>query len=150
MPRTSDHPRTLFSLVLARIRVTSSACLGRYFYDSKTAELYLYYNGTGTPPPEVVVPTLSDMIVVKGTKEAPAHNITIGPGIQVILPTAPAVSNEGGSSPLLALVLAVSWPWFRRGARWNRLGETVKTRKKREKTGRKWARYSLKGVKEGS
>ena len=82
MPRTSDHPRTLFSLVLARIRVTSSACLGRYFYDSKTAELYLYYNGTGTPPPEVVVPTLSDMIVVKGTKEAPAHNITIGPGIQ--------------------------------------------------------------------
>ena len=55
--------------------------MGRYFYDSKTAELYLYYNGTGTPPPEVVVPTLSDMIVVKGTKEAPAHNITIGPGI---------------------------------------------------------------------
>ena len=31
--------------------------------------------------------------------------------IQVILPTAPGVSNEGGSSPLLALLLAVSWPW---------------------------------------
>ena len=30
---------------------------------------------------------------------------------QVILPTAPAASNEGGSSPLLALVPAVSWPW---------------------------------------
>ena len=30
---------------------------------------------------------------------------------QVILPTAPAVSNEGGSSPLLALAPAVSWPW---------------------------------------
>ena len=26
-------------------------------------------------------------------------------------------------------------PGFRLGARWNRLGETVKTRKKREKTG---------------
>ena len=41
-------------------------------------------------------------------------------------------------------------PGFRLGARWNRLGETVKTRKKREKTGKKWARYGLKRVKEGS
>ena len=30
---------------------------------------------------------------------------------QVILPTASGVSNEGWSSPLLALVPAVSWPW---------------------------------------
>ena len=30
---------------------------------------------------------------------------------QVILPAAPGVSNEGGSSPLLALAPAVSWPW---------------------------------------
>ena len=41
-------------------------------------------------------------------------------------------------------------PGFRLGACWNRLGETVKTRKKRGKTGKKWARYGLKGVKEGS
>ena len=41
-------------------------------------------------------------------------------------------------------------PGFRLAARWNRLGETVKTRKKREKTGEKWARYGLKRVKEGS
>ena len=41
-------------------------------------------------------------------------------------------------------------PGFRLAARWNRLVETVKTRKKREKTGRKWARYSLRSVKEGS
>ena len=39
-------------------------------------------------------------------------------------------------------------PGFRLGARWNRLVETVKTRKKREKTGKKWARYGLKRVKE--
>ena len=32
-------------------------------------------------------------------------------GEQVILPTAPGVSNEGGSSELLALAPAVSWPW---------------------------------------
>ena len=32
---------------------------------------------------------------------------------------------------------------FRLGARWNRLVETVKTRKKRGKTGKKWARYGL-------
>ena len=41
-------------------------------------------------------------------------------------------------------------PGFRLGACWNRLVETVKTRKKREKTGKKWARYGLKGVKDGS
>ena len=41
-------------------------------------------------------------------------------------------------------------PGFRLGARWTRLVETVKTRKKREKTGKKWARYGLKNVKEGS
>ena len=37
-------------------------------------------------------------------------------------------------------------PGFRLGARWNRLIETVKTRKKREKTEKKWARYGLKRV----
>ena len=41
-------------------------------------------------------------------------------------------------------------PGFRLGARWNRLGETVKTRKKRGKAGKKWARYSLRSVKDGS
>eukprot|EP01045_Picozoa_sp_COSAG04_P022115 COSAG04_NODE_2456_length_4092_cov_3.629101_2_plen_306_part_00 len=41
-------------------------------------------------------------------------------------------------------------PGFRLAALWNRLVETVKTRKKREKTGEKWARYGLKGVKDGS
>ena len=57
---------------------------------------------------------------------------------KVILPTASGVSNEGGSSPLLVPLPAVSWPWgVRLGARWNRLGETVNTRKKREKTEQK-------------
>ena len=41
-------------------------------------------------------------------------------------------------------------PGFRLGARWNRLVKTVKTRKKREKTGKKWARYGLKNVNQGS
>ena len=38
-------------------------------------------------------------------------NNTTPAGSQVILPTAPGVSNEGGSSELLALAPAVSWPW---------------------------------------
>ena len=41
-------------------------------------------------------------------------------------------------------------PEFRLAARWNRLVETVKTRKKWGKTGKKWARYGLKRVKVGS
>ena len=38
-------------------------------------------------------------------------------------------------------------PGFRFWARWNRLGEAVKMHKKREFSGKKWARYGLKGVK---
>ena len=67
----------------------------------------------------------------------------------VILPTAPGVSNEGRSSPLLVLAPPFLGPGFWLGARWNRLGETVKTRKKREKTEQKWARYGLRSVKDG-
>ena len=43
---------------------------------------------------------------------------------QVILPPAPEVPNEGGSSPLLVPLPAVSWAWL--GACWNRLVETRK------------------------
>ena len=69
---------------------------------------------------------------------------------QLILWLASGVSNEGRSSRVLVLVPPFLGPGFRLGARWNRLGETVKTRKKREKTGKKWARYGLKGVNQGS
>ena len=75
-------------------------------------------------------------------------NDTIDEDIQVILPTAPGVSNEGPRSRVLGLAPPFLGPGFRLGARWNRLVETVKTRKKREKTGKKWARYGLKRVKE--
>ena len=50
---------------------------------------------------------------------------------QLILWLAPAVSNEGGSSELLVPLPVLFGPGFRLGDRWNRLGETVKTRKKR-------------------
>ena len=70
--------------------------------------------------------------------------------LQVILPTAPGASNEGPRSRVLGLAPPFLGPGFRLGARWNRLVETVKTRKRREKTGEKRARYGLKGVKDGS
>ena len=41
-------------------------------------------------------------------------------------------------------------PGFRLAAHWNRLGEAVKMRKKLEKTGKKWARYGLRSVKDES
>ena len=75
----------------------------------------------------------------------PASNL-----FQVILPAAPGTSNEGGSSPLLVLAPPFLGPGFWLGARWNRLGETVETRKKRGKTGKKWARYGLRSVNQGS
>ena len=70
--------------------------------------------------------------------------------IQLILWLASAVSNEGRSSPLLVPLPPFLGPGFRLGARWNRLGQAVKTRKKREKTGKKWARYGLRSVNQGS
>ena len=91
----------------------------------------------------IVALTVSEDSVLQGV-------LDLQGAIKVILPTAPAVSNEGQSSPLLALAPPFLGPGFRLGARWNRLVETVKTRKNREKTGGKWARYGLKRVKEGS
>ena len=46
----------------------------------------------------------------------------------------------------MGLVPPFLGPGFRLGARWNRLVETVKTRKRRGKTGKKWARYGLRSV----
>ena len=66
---------------------------------------------------------------------------------QVIRPIGAEVLNRRPPAGPCRLFLG---PGFRLGARWNRLVETVKTRKKREKTEQKWARYGLKGVKEGS
>ena len=51
-----------------------------------------------------------------------------------------------GSWPLCQLFLG---PEFQLTARWNRAVEAVKMCKTREKTGKEWARYSLKRVKEG-
>ena len=74
---------------------------------------------------------------------------TIVAGTQVILATAPGVSNEGGSSPLLALVSAVSWPWV---SAWGSLepsrpgGENAqKTRKNGEKMGEIWPKKCEQG-----
>ena len=70
------------------------------------------------------------------------HDHDVGPAepavdapLQVILPTAPGVSNEGRSSPLLVILQAVSWPW---DPAWgslepSRRGEAVKTRRKNGK-----------------
>ena len=70
---------------------------------------------------------------------------------QLILWLASGVSNEGGSSPLLALLPAVSWPWV---LAWGSLepprrgGENAQ---KRDKTEEKRARYGLRSVnKEGT
>ena len=54
---------------------------------------------------------------------------------KVILPTASGVAYESRSSPLLVLAPPFLGPGFWLGARWNRLVEAVKTRKKRGETG---------------
>ena len=59
--------------------------------------------------------------------------------------------TKGGALPSWSSCRLFLGPGFRLGARWNRLGEAVKTHKTREKTGKKWARYGLRSVnKEGT
>ena len=68
---------------------------------------------------------------------------------QLILWLAPGASNEGRSSPLLALAPLFLGPGFRLGARWNRLVETVKTRKKTGKNGEKMGEIRPKTCEQG-
>ena len=56
---------------------------------------------------------------------------------QVILPTASGVSNEGGSSPLLALLPAVSWPWV---PAWGSLEPSRRDGENAQKTGKNGAK----------
>ena len=70
---------------------------------------------------------------------------------QVILPPAPVgVERRGEFGALWPSCRLFLGPGFRPGARWNRLVKTVKTRKNREFLGKKWARYGLRSVKDGS
>merc|ERR1719150_1277716 len=48
-----------------------------FFYDQHSKRLYLIYNGTGSPPNQVVVPTLTNMIEMRGDKHKPVRNITL-------------------------------------------------------------------------
>ena len=69
------------------------------------------------------------------------------PALQVIPPIGAEGLNRRPPAGPCRLFLG---PGFRLGARWNRLVETVKTRKKREFSGKKWARYGLRSVNQGS
>ena len=62
---------------------------------------------------------------------------------QVILPTAPGVSNEGPRSRVLVPLPAVSWPWV---SAWGSLEPPRRDGENAQKTGEKWARYGLKKV----
>ena len=59
---------------------------------------------------------LTDTYASRFGKALEAWRAALGPEllavtVQVILPTAPGVSNEGRSSELLVPLPAVSWPW---------------------------------------
>ena len=72
---------------------------------------------------------------------APPFMFHHSPRYQLIRPIGAEGLDRRGPAGSCRLFLG---PGFRLGARWNRLVETVKTRKKRGKTGEKWARYGLK------
>ena len=86
--------------------------------------------------------------VIMHLLEPDEHSVAVA---QHLLQVIPPIGAEGlNRRPPVGACRLFLGPGFRLAARWNRLGETVKTRKKREKTGQKWARYGLKGVKDGS
>ena len=93
---------------------------------------------------EVVAQALdADVHVVGISSQAAGHKVLVPAVIEQL--------RQAGMGHVQVRTRAIFLgPGFRLAACWNRLVETVKTRKKREKTGGKWARYSLRSVKEGS
>ena len=86
--------------------------------------------------------------VIMHLLEPDEHSVAVA---QHLLQVIPPIGAEGlNRRPPVGACRLFLGPGFRLAARWNRLGETVKTRKKREKMGGKWARSGLKRVKEGS
>ena len=69
---------------------------------------------------------------------------------QLILWLAPGVSNEGGSSPLFVPVPAVSWAWVPAWGSLEPSRQDGENAQKTGKTGKKWARYGLRSVNQGS
>ena len=100
----------------------------------------LQYFGT------VVTQVDQNLVVMQIIEETAARH-----GLAALLQVIRLIGAEGLSRrPPVGACRLFLGPGFRLAACWNRLVETVKTRKKREKTGKKWARYGLRSVKDGS
>lgn len=71
-----------------------------FYYDADTETLSLYYNGTGTPPADgLVIPTLANMIELRGDQEKPVRNVSfLGLKITANRPTFfdPRTNPSGG------------------------------------------------------
>jgi hypothetical protein len=51
---------------------------GEFFFDKRTGELYLYYNGTGAPPTDsVIVPQKEVLVNASGTQWNPVKNVRL-------------------------------------------------------------------------
>jgi len=48
-----------------------------FWFDAATSTLYLFYNGTGIPPPSVEVPILNELISLQGGLDAPVEKVVI-------------------------------------------------------------------------
>ncbi len=50
---------------------------GEYFFNPATQQLFFNYNGTGTPPDQVVVTNLKTLFNITSSRWDPIKNITI-------------------------------------------------------------------------
>lgn len=48
-----------------------------YWFDETAQELHFYYNGTGPPPSEAVVPKLANLIELQGAQAYPVRNVSL-------------------------------------------------------------------------
>ena len=119
---------------------------------SRKLQMHGHHAGSFTLPPKPHSPgragSPSGSVALSASVEAESWSATLDDDtIQVIR----LIGAEGLSRrPPVGACRLFLGPGFRLAACWNRLVETVKTRKKRGKMGGKWARYGLKRVKEGS
>ena len=50
---------------------------GEFFFDHREKQLYLYYNGTGMPPENLVVPNLQVLMNISGTQWNPVRSVRV-------------------------------------------------------------------------
>jgi len=78
-----DAPNEVSLQLLLRLLLAAAAAAAtdhnppQFFFDKSSSTLYLFFNGTGTPPPSVEVPALAELVFLNGGQANPVEGVEI-------------------------------------------------------------------------